>query len=444
MNFGTELPASVPAQGLVVGGYAPNLDLSGWISQALNATTDAAFPQLSRADVGTDAAQVFGTDLGALRFAFAAGGDHDTLTFDGAAVKGTLDVPTSNLISRGISANLAHLYWPEPPPPKQPAPPVPPPATSPVAPFAVPPLHITIGDLKLGNAQLGATTFESAPTLAGMHIAKFDSKGADFTIRSHGDWNGSTQMSASHMVIDIDSDDFGKTLAAFGFNGLLAGGKDAKVHIDGTWPGAPSSFSLAWMSGGLNIKVGEGRILAVKPGLGRLLGLLSLRELPSRLMLHFGDVFKSGFGFDHASATFALKDGNAYTRDLLITAPAARIAMQGRTGFRARDFGLTVDVTPHVGGTLPVVGAVIGGPVGAAAGLVVQGLIGKGINKAAGSYYHVTGSWDKPKITGVPAPPATATSSGEAPAPSGTTAPPPATDGSAAAPPAPAGSNGLQ
>jgi len=164
------------------------------------------------------------------------------------------------------------------------------------------------------------------------------------------------------------------------------------------------------MSGKLDIKVGEGRILAVKPGLGRLLGLLSLRELPSRLMLHFGDVFKSGFGFDNASANFTLKDGNAFTQDMVITAPAARIAMQGRTGFRARDYDLTVDVTPHVGGTLPVVGAVIGGPVGAAAGLVVQGLIGKGINKAAGSIYRVTGSWDKPKIVTVASVPAPATS----------------------------------
>ncbi|HJR11503.1 MAG TPA: AsmA-like C-terminal region-containing protein, partial [Rhodanobacteraceae bacterium] len=260
----------------------------------------------------------------------------------------------------------------------------------------------------------------SAPTPQGMHIGKFDSKGADFTIQSYGNWNGSTRMSASQMVIDISSHDFGKTLAAFGFSGLLAGGRDAHVHIDGTWPGAPSSFSLAWLSGKLDIKVGEGSILAVKPGLGRLLGLLSLRELPSRLLLHFGDVFKSGFGFDQASASFTLQDGNAETRDMVIVAPAARIAMQGRIGFRAHDYDLTVDVTPHVGGTLPVVGAVIGGPVGAAAGLVVQGLVGKGINKAAGSIYRVTGGWDKPKIETVASAPAAAFSV----APGATTAPP--------------------
>ena len=414
MNFGSTPPASVPARGLVVGGHASRLDVSGWIQQALGGNSGGTFPQLSKADVTADAAQVFGTDLGALRFSFDAGAQDDTIALDGAAVKGTVALPTSGLMIRGITAHLQHLYWPEPPPSKQPGPAVPPPVTSPIAPSAVPPLHVGIGDLRLGKAQLGSTAFESAPTAQGMRIGKFDSKGVNFTIQSHGDWNGSKASSASHMTIDIDSQDFGKTLDAFGFSGLLAGGKDSHVHIDGTWPGAPSSFSLAWMDGSLGIKVGEGRILAVKPGLGRLLGLLSLRELPSRLMLHFGDVFKTGFGFDHASANFSMKDGSAYTHDMVITAPAARIAMQGRTGFRARDYDLTVNVTPHVGGTLPVVGAVIGGPVGAAAGLVVQGLLGKGINKAAGSIYHVTGSWDKPKIVTVASAPAPATSAAPA------------------------------
>ena len=416
MNFGSTSPEAVPAKGLVVGGHAARLDVSGWIQQAVGSPSGSAFPQLSQAHVGTDDAEVFGTALGPLQFNFKAGAQDDTVDFDGPAVQGMLLLPTSDLMTRGITAHFEHLHWPEPPPAKQPTPPEPPPATSPIAPSAVPPLHATIGDLRLGSAHLGATAFESAPTPAGMRIVRFDSKGVDFTIQSHGDWDGTRASSQSHLVIDITSHDFGKTLDAFGFSGLLAGGRDSRVHIDGTWPGAPSGFSLAWMNGTLGIKVGEGRILAVKPGLGRLLGLLSLSELPSRLMLHFGDVFKSGFGFDHAAANFTLKDGSAYTSDMLITAPAAQIAMVGRTGFRNHDYDLTVDVTPHVGGTLPVVGAVIGGPVGAAAGLVVQGLLGKGLNKAAGSVYQVTGSWEKPKIVTVATVPAAATSAGAAPA----------------------------
>jgi uncharacterized protein (TIGR02099 family) len=449
MNFGSEMPTSVPAQGLVVNGHAPRLDVSGWIQQALGGPAGGAFPQLAKAHVTTNAAEVFGTDLGALQFSFETGAENDAITFDGTAVKGSIALPAaSKLAARGITANLEYLHWPEPPeskPPGPPPPPSPPPADSPIAPTAVPPLHVTIGDLKLGKAQLGATAFESASTPQGMRIEKFDSKGADFTIQSHGDWNGTKALSGSHLAIDIASHDFGKTLAAFGFSGLLAGGKDSHVHIDGTWPGAPSGFSLAWMNGTLDIKVGEGRILAVKPGLGRLLGLLSLRELPSRLMLHFGDVFKSGFGFDSASANFQLKDGSAYTRNMVITAPAARIVMQGRTGFRARDYDLTVDVTPHVGGTLPVVGAVIGGPVGAAAGLVVQGLIGKGLNKAAGSIYRVTGSWDKPKIETVATLPVSSASTA-APATTAPTPPDtavPASAASALSPAAPSTAAGI-
>src|SRR6185437_14403529 len=145
-----------------------------------------SLPATFAGGVSTDAAQVFGTDLGALRFSFAAGAQSDAISFDGAVVKGTIDLPTSGLVTRGITANFQHLYWPEPPPPKQPGPPPPPQVTSPVAPFAIPPLHVGIGDLRLGKAQLGATTFESAPTLLGMYISKFDSKGTDFTIQSHG------------------------------------------------------------------------------------------------------------------------------------------------------------------------------------------------------------------------------------------------------------------
>lgn len=401
VNFGTAMPAAPPASGLTVGGHASRLDASGWVGQAVSDSSDSAFPKLAHAAVTTDAAEVFGTGLGALRFTYDTGPETDTIALDGPAVQGTVGLPASDVMKRGIRVDLARLYWPEPPPPKEPRPPVPPSASSPVAPTAVPPLHASVGDLRLGSARLGATTLETAPTAQGMHIAHFDAKSGDFTIASHGDWNGTRAASTSHMVTDIRSNDFGKTLVAFGFSGLLAGGRDAHVHIDGSWPGAPSGFSLAWMDGTVVLELGEGRILAVKPGFGRLLGLLSLRELPNRLALRFGDVFGSGLGFDHASASFTLKDGSAYTRDLVIAAPAANIAMQGRTGFRMKDYDLDVAVTPHVGGTLPVVGAVIGGPVGAAAGLVVQGLIGRGVNKAAGSVYRVTGSWDKPKIATV-------------------------------------------
>jgi hypothetical protein len=46
-----------------------------------------------------------------------------------------------------------------------------------------------------------------------------------------------------------------------------------------------------------------------------------------------------------------------------------------------------------------MVGAVVAGPVGAAAGLAVQGILGKGLNRVVVQRYHIGGTWDKPIVT---------------------------------------------
>ena len=57
-------------------------------------------------------------------------------------------------------------------------------------------------------------------------------------------------------------------------------------------------------------------------------------------------------------------------------------------------------------------GAIAAGPVGAAAGLVMQGILNKPIGKAVERRYHVTGAWANPEIIqmartrpGLPPPP---------------------------------------
>ncbi|HEY6943095.1 AsmA-like C-terminal region-containing protein, partial [Dokdonella sp.] len=71
----------------------------------------------------------------------------------------------------------------------------------------------------------------------------------------------------------------------------------------------------------------------------------------------------------------------------------------GRTGLRTRDYDQLMVVRARAGATLPIVGALAAGPVGAAAGLVMQGIFNKPIGKAVARRYRVSGSWDKPEIT---------------------------------------------
>ena len=484
IRFGTGQP-EIPASGMVVNGRAPTLDLGGWAQLAaggagsLNpqASTAAAavngLPTLTEAQLGTDQALAFGTRLGALSLHYATHADAHVISFEGTALAGTLTLPTTNLAERGISAQLQHLYWPESPAststaaestpagapavqataaPVKPASPgtapgtpsttartKPTPANAPspdalsgVAPSSLPPLHVSVADLRLGDARLGETHFETTPVSNGMHIARMDTQSKNVQIKASGDWIGTAQSSHSQMHIDLHADNLGRMLEAFGFGGLVGGGENTHVVIAGSWPGAPTAFALANLDGTLKFSIGEGRILEVKPGVGRLFGLFSIADLPRRLTLDFGDVFKSGFGFNSVTGDFVLKNGNAYTDDVEIKGPAAEIHIRGRTGLRTHDYDQIVDANPHTGGALAVVGAVVGGPIGAAAGLAIS----RGLNHAAHARYSITGDWTHPVITTI-----SKTVPQAVPAPASSKAAPPASASSALLPPASASSS---
>jgi uncharacterized protein YhdP len=251
----------------------------------------------------------------------------------------------------------------------------------------------------LGDAKLGEARLETWPTASGMHVEQLRALSSSVQINASGDWNGSPSNSHTHLKIGFASDDLGTMLGAFGFEGMVNGGK-TNDQLDASWPGAPSALSLANMNGTLTIQVRNGHIPeATTPMKGRLLGLVSLFELPRRLSLDFGDVFGKGLAFDSITGDFHLADGNATTTNLFMKGPAANISITGRTGLRAKDFDQQVQVMPHVGNSLPLVGAVVGGPIGAAAGFAVQGLFGGRFSKAASARYQISGSWDKPVMT---------------------------------------------
>jgi len=442
--FGNAMPGSLPDKGLRIRGHAAALDVSGWVQHAV-AGSSGNGPGLESIDVTADRALVFEHDFPNMHIKAVPEPDGLSIDADSPALAGHVDVPATDLRKRGITARLQRLYWPQAAPqpaagkPVQGAPPkgaVPgqPPAAAPastevaanpaatgVDPASLPPFHLWVGDLRLGAAKLGEARLETWPTAQGMHIDQLRALSKSVQLNAGGDWNGNAQESFTRMRIDFSAQDLGSMLTAFGYEGLFTGGKTHAV-LDARWPGAPTSFALVTMDGTLGVDVSHGRIPEVGPGVGRLFGLVSVAELPRRLTLDFGDVFGKGLGFDSIKGDFRFADGNATTDNLKIRGPAADIDISGRTGLRARDYDQQVYVMPHVGNSLPVVGAVVAGPVGAAAGFAVQGLLGKGLNKAASARYHVSGSWEKPVFTLVEKHEAQPAATGAAPAPASSTA----------------------
>ncbi len=433
LAFGDRMPQTLPPKDLRIRGHADRLDVTGWVQRAAVGGSGSG-PGLESIDVTAGKTFWFGHALGPMSIKATPQPDQMSIDVDGRAMAGNVQLPTGDLRKRGITARLQRLYWPQGQPRSasvadSPATPV----TSGIDPAALPPLHLWIADLRLGRSKLGEARLETWPTAKGMHIEQLRALSSSVQIHASGDWNGSASDSRTQMRIGFAAKDLGAMLTAFGYQGLVDDGK-TDDQLDASWPGAPSDLSLANMTGTLNIRVTDGHIPDVSSGVGRLLGLVSLTELPRRLTLDFGDVFGKGLAFDSITGQFQLADGNATTHDLSIKGPAANISISGRTGLRDRDYDQQVRVVPHIGNSLPLVGAVVGGPVGAAAGLAVQGLLGKGLNQAASARYRVTGTWDKPVMTLVekkggavtpppplsyPASPAPAASGG-APATSGT------------------------
>lgn len=422
LAFGGQMPQSLPAQGLRIRGHAARLDVAGWVQRAV-AGAGGDGPALESIDVGTDQAIGFDRPLGALTVRAAPQPGVLSVDVDGPAMAGNIKVPTEELDKRGVTARMEHLHWPRQPaavtaaappangpavaasvagaPGDKPSPAAVPddPANTGINPAALPPLHLWVRDLRLGDANLGEARLETWPTPKGMHIEQLRALSPRVQVTASGDWNGTATDSRTHMRINFSAEDLGAMLAAFGYDGLVHGGR-TRDELDASWPGSPTALSLATMDGTLKVQVDDGRIPeASSPGMGRLLGLVSLADLPRRLTLDFGDVFGKGLGFDSISGDFRLAHGDATTDNLVIRGPAANISVTGRTGLRARDYDQQMIVVPHVGNSLPVVGAVVGGPLGAAAGFAVQGLLGKGLNKAASARYRITGSWDDPKMT---------------------------------------------
>ena len=408
LAFGAQMPQELPAQGLRIRGHAAKLDVTGWIQRSAGGgETGGAGPLLQDIHVSADQALWFGRSLGAMRIDADTKGDVLNATVDGAAMAGSVSVPDKALDRQGITGRLQRLYWPKdaPRPPQaaadKPASPQPAdnPADTGIDPATLPPLHLWVGDLRLGEARLGEARLETWPTADGMHIEQLRALSREVQVTASGDWTGSAHDSHTRMRVSFAAEDLGAMLGAFGFEGLVHGGR-THDQLDARWPGSPVALSLANMDGTLSVKVEDGRIpSAASPGVGRLLGLVSLAELPRRMSLDFGDVFGKGLAFDTISGDFHLADGSATTSNLTIAGSAAHISISGRTGLRARDYDQEVLVIPRVGNSLPLVGAVVGGPVGAAAGFAVQGLLGKGLNKVASARYRITGPWSKPVMT---------------------------------------------
>lgn len=278
-----------------------------------------------------------------------------------------------------------------------------------LSPADFPAMRLTCRDCRKGDFPIQNLTLSMNKVRKDLQIEKLEISNPLLAFSStQGRWytaaDGSSRTEL-HAIAHIP--DPGKLLLGQGSEAGLQGGElHATAQL--AWQGAPFSFALDSLSGEGQATLGKGNLTEVEPGIGRLLGLLDIQRLPTRLSMDFRDMTGKGVAFDSISGSFHLEHGVLTTEDTIIDAPAMTAGIRGSTDLVSKTHNQSVTVIPNLSSALPLVGAAVGGLGGGAVMLLFNSVTEKSLeeklNSSGGFRYQVTGSWAKPDVSEIKTP----------------------------------------
>ncbi len=284
-------------------------------------------------------------------------------------------------------------------------------------PAGLPPLAIRVGEFRFDEIAVNNLRVMTNPAQPGLAISRASfSKVADGTtigeVRLSGRWNGGDRQ-RSELKLEAESGDYGKLLRLWGFQTGLKGARGT-LRGDVAWNDSLPRFGLGKLEGEVVIDTEDGTVETLKPGVGKLLGLLNISEIVQRFTLDFKDVFDKGLAFDTMSGRLVFGGGDMMTENFVIDGPALNLSISGRTGIAARDYDQRIDVVPNLSSTLPLMSALFAGPLAGAIVFVVDkaARLGRRVDRVITLRYALKGSWENPQVKFIGAPKARLKSGG--------------------------------
>jgi uncharacterized protein (TIGR02099 family) len=248
--------------------------------------------------------------------------------------------------------------------------------------------------LDLGRLQLQAVNRNGDWHLNDLSITNESS-----TFKGSGIWSLRPPATTT-LDFELTASDVGKLLKRLDYPDAVRGGT-ATLGGHLGWRGGPADLDIPSLNGAMTLLAESGQFQKLDPGVGRLLGVLSLQSLPRRITLDFRDVFSEGFAFDRISGSIDVKAGVLHTDPLEIRGPAARIFMRGQASVPDETQDLEVTVQPTLSESVAV-GAALGGavvnPVAGVVTYIVQKALEDPVEKLFAFEYSVTGTWDDPVV----------------------------------------------
>jgi uncharacterized protein (TIGR02099 family) len=391
VNFGGN--AQLPAQrGIFLNGKLTHVDWDLW-SKLLERPIESAPGRMDRGeiaganlDIGT--LDIFGRRINDLSFSFTDLADGWSANLQSREITGGIrwqpGQPTGKMLAR-----LKSLAVPGPAPAKMGE------TDDPGQDHEYPALDIIAENFEASQKKLGRLELLANLQGANWNIDKLTLSNPDSTLSVDGVWDSWKRKPKTRLNLNWEIGDLGKTLDRLGYPDTIKGGT-ASMTGKLNWPGSPDQFSLSGLDGNLDLDAKNGQFLKIQPGVGRLLGVLSLQALPRRLLFDFRDVFNDGFAFDKIGGNVQIDQGVMKSKDFKMEGPAAKVAITGETNLVRETLKLHVNVSPSISDSLSLA-AFAGGPAVGVAAFVAQKLLRDPLNKIASYGYDIGGTWDDPQ-----------------------------------------------
>lgn len=263
-----------------------------------------------------------------------------------------------------------------------------------IPPFVVHAAHMELGSAALDDVLIKGRRVPDGTLLDPVHVGGGALK-LDGTLVWIKPADGSTQGSL-HMVANVDG--LGALFSGLGLGPVMTG--HGAISASLAWheaPGTGSHFANELL-GGVSVDLRDGSIAQVNPGAGRLLSLLALANVPRYLVFNFNNLFGKGFPFSRIHGDYSIDKGIAHTKGLIIDSSVAWIKLMGSVNLAQQTIDQTAEIVPNYTGSLPIIGALLGGlPVGAAIFAVTK-IFGGAIAQATKLEYTVRGPLNNPQV----------------------------------------------
>jgi uncharacterized protein (TIGR02099 family) len=274
---------------------------------------------------------------------------------------------------------------------------------------SMPAIDLIAENFSVHGRRFGKLELLGTPAGEDWRVEKLNMSHPDGALASSGMWRSQPPRTGLKLVLNVSN--IGAYLARYDYpEGIKGGG--AEIEGDISWPGSPMDFEFAKLDGDLILVAHKGRFVKLKPGLGKLLGLVSLQALPRRIKLDFKDIFSEGFEFDQIAGQLKISDGVMTTDDFTVRGTAGRIIMTGDVNLNDETQELEVKVTPTLGDTFAIAAA-IANPIAGVATYIASKVLKDPLDQFLSYEYSVHGRWDEPVVSKISKAP-------EAPQPFGT------------------------